>query len=110
MANGSNVGTVYDRWYCYGTGATCATSGTNANTYILATRVHLNAGQWNGHNAESFEVNDLIRKIKSGVNADSAYWMGPPPPLGSTTSASPDTALANMKWVEYTGKTQYGAQ
>ena len=105
--NSVNVGTLYDRAYCYGAAGVCATSGANANTYIFATRVHLNSNAWNGHNSESFEVNDIIRKITSGVSADSAYWMGPTTG-GSTTSTNPDLGLANQKWLEYTGKTQYG--
>src|SRR5262245_28408814 len=59
--NGVTVGTLYDRVYCYGTGGVCATSGTNLNKYTLTMRVLLNTNAWNGHNSESFEVNDLIR-------------------------------------------------
>ncbi len=106
-ANGVNVGTIYDRVYCIGTGTTCTTTGTGANTYVLAVRIRLNASAWNGHNSQSFEINDTIRAIKSTVDADIAYWMGPTTG-GSTTSTSPDTALANGKWLEYSGRTQYG--
>jgi hypothetical protein len=106
-ANGHNVGTHYDRVYCIGADGVCATSGEDADTYVLASRVHLLSGAWNGHSSESFEVNDTIRLIKSGVSADIAYWMGPDTG-GSTSSSDPDLALANMKWLEYSGKTQYG--
>jgi len=109
FANGVDVGTLYDRVYCYGTGGVCATSGTNFRKYTIATRVQLKPGAWNGHSNESFEVNDLIRRIVSGVTTESGYWMGPPAAAcGSTTTTDPDCGLANMKWVEYTGKTQYG--
>jgi hypothetical protein len=115
VANGVTVGTLYDRVYCYaptGGGSSCAASGPNLNKYTLATRVELVATPWNGHSNESFEVNDIIRQILSGVSADSAYWMGPPvPPTGCgniNASADPDCGLANQKWVEYTGKTKYG--
>jgi len=101
--NGVTVGTLYDRVYCLGSGTTCS----SANTYVLGTRVRLNSNAWNGHSSESFEINDIIRLIKNGVAADSAYWMGPTSG-GSTTSPSPDLGLANQKWLEYTGKTQYG--
>jgi len=106
-ANSTVVGTYYDRIYCIGTGTTCATSGTGANTYVLAYRFKLTNLAWNGHNSQSFEVNDTIRAVKSTVGADIAYWMGPTTG-GSTTSANPDTALANGKWLEYSGHTQKG--
>lgn len=105
--NSVTVGTLYDRAYCYGSAGVCATSGANANTYIFAARVRLNSNAWNGHNSESFEINDIIRKIVNPGAADSAYWMGPTTG-GSTSSSNPDLALANQKWLEYTGKTQYG--
>lgn len=109
VANGVTVGTLYDRVYCYGTGGSCAISGSYLNKYTLAMRVKLNAGAWNGHNSESFEVNDLIRQILNGVSADSGYWMGPPAgACGDINSNDPDCGVANGKWVEYTGKTQYG--
>lgn len=102
------VGVLYDRVYCLGVGTSCTTSGAGANTYVLATRIHLNGSTWNGHNTDSFEVNDTIRAIKSTVSvADIAYWMGPDSG-GSTTSTDPDLALADMKWLEYSGRTQYG--
>ena len=104
---GVTVGTLYDRVYCYGIGTTCSTVGVNANTYILAARVHLNTNPWNGHNLDAFEVDDIIRRIRNGVSADSAYWVGPDTG-GSTTTANPDLALSSYSWLQYTGKTQYG--
>lgn len=109
VINGVTVGTLYDRVYCYGTGGVCATSGANLNKFALATRVLLNTNAWNGHNSESFEVNDLIRRIINGITTESAYYMGPPAAAcGSITSTDPDCGVANQKWMEYTGKTQYG--
>lgn len=101
------VGTVYDRVYCIGSNSTCTTTGADANTYVIATRTRLNSEQWNGHSTESFEINDTVRAMKTSESADAAYWMGPDSG-GSTTSSDPDLALANLKWVEQVGRTQYG--
>ncbi len=102
VINGVTVGTLYDRVLCVGSGSTCST-----NTYILAMRVRLNSNAWNGHNNESFEVNDTSRAVLGALTADAAYMMGPSSG-GSTTSGNPDLALANQKWVEDVGRTQYG--
>lgn len=101
VINGVTVGTLYDRVLCPGSGTTCSST-----TYVLAVRVRLNSNAWNGHSSESFEVNDTTRAVLSALSADAAYYMGPP--TGSTTSANPDLALANQKWLEYVGRTQYG--
>lgn len=93
--NGVNVGTLYDRVWCLGTGTTC----NSTNTYILGARINLNANAWDP-SGESFEINDLFRAIRSAASADVAYFMG-------TSGTSADTAPA-FKYLEYTGRTLQG--
>lgn len=116
VKNGVTVGTFYDRVYCIGTGTTCTTTGTDANTYIVATRVRMsntasagnaNCPVWSGATTECFEINNFFRTIRSATPAVStsiAYYMGP---AGSTNDSDPDLALA-LKYLEYGGKTFKG--
>jgi hypothetical protein len=112
--SGVNVGTLYDRVYCLGTGSTC----DSTNTFILATRVRMaatpvnfpernpNCPLWSGTSNECFEINNLFRNIRStgpSLTASVSYWMG----SGSTSGTDPDNSLA-VKYLEYTGKTYKG--
>lgn len=92
----TNVGTLYDRVYCKGTGTTCDSS----NTYILATRANLNTNVWSGTTTASFEINDFFRTVRSAVSVDVAYFM----PGGGSGA---DNAQA-FKYLEYTGRTVKG--
>ncbi len=112
--SGVNVGTLYDRVYCLGTGTACDSS----DTYILATRVRMaatpvnfparnpNCPLWSGTSNECFEINNLFRNIRgtgASLAASVSYWMG----SGSLTGTDPDNSLAE-KYLEYTGKTYKG--
>lgn len=112
-ASGVTVGTLYDRVYCLGSSGTC----DSTNTFILATRVRMNATPvnfparnpncpvWSGTSNECFEINNIYRSIRGTASAPVAasvgYWMG------SSGTSNPDTALA-VKYLEYTGKTAKG--
>lgn len=116
VKNSVTVGTFYDRVYCLGTGTTCTTTGANANTYVVATRVRMsntasagnaNCPVWSGATNECFEINNFFRTIRSGSPAVStaiSYYMGP---AGSTSDSDPDQALA-LKYLESGGKTFKG--
>lgn len=82
IVNGVTVGTLYDRVWCVGTAAACA-SATASNTYVLGTRVQLNTTAWNP-TGNSFEINDFFRTIRSTVGADAAYYRGSANPLPTT--------------------------
>jgi hypothetical protein len=112
--SGVNVGTLYDRVYCLGTGSTC----DSTNTFILATRVRMaatpvnfpernpNCPLWSGTSNECFEINNFFRNIRGtgpSLSTSVSYWMG----SGSTAGTDPDNSLA-VKYLEYTGKTYKG--
>jgi hypothetical protein len=110
------VGTLYDRVYCLGTGSACDAT----NTYIIATRAHMNATPvnfparnpncplWSGTSNDCFEINNFFRNIRgtasTPVAADVGYWMG----TGATNGTNPDTNALAVKYMEYTGKTYKG--
>jgi hypothetical protein len=96
--NGVTIGTLYDRVWCLGTGTTCNAT----NTYILGTRINLNTAVWKATTPFSFEVNDIMRTVRSATSADVAYFMGTV--IGGT---APDTAAAR-KYMEYAGRTAQG--
>lgn len=112
--SGVNVGTLYDRVYCLGTGSTCDAT----NTFILATRVRMaatpvnfparnpNCPLWSGTSNDCFEINNFFRNIRgtgTSLSAAVSYWMG----SGSTTGTDPNNSRA-VKYLEYTGKTYKG--
>lgn len=98
VVNGVTVGTLYDRVWCLGTGTTCNTT----NTYILGARINLNTAVWKATTPFSFEVNDIMRAVRSTDSADIAYFMGTV--AGGTVA---DTA-ASTKYLEYSGRTVKG--
>lgn len=97
VINGVNVGTLYDRVWCLGTGTTC----NSTQTYMLGMRARMNANVWSP-TGFSFEINDFFRTVRSGTTADIGYFMGTV--LGGT---SPDTAQAR-KYLEFSGRTLQG--
>lgn len=113
--SGVVVGTLYDRVLCLGTGTTC----DSTNTYVIATRVRMNATPvnfparnpncplWSGTSNDCFEINNFFRNIRgtsaAPVAAASGYYMG----SGSSTGTDPDASLA-IKYLEHTGKTYKG--
>lgn len=112
--SGVNVGTLYDRVYCLGTGSTCDAT----NTFMLATRVRMaatpvnfparnpNCPLWSGTSNDCFEINNFFRNIRgtgTSLTAWVSYWMG----SGSTSGTDPNDSLA-VKYLEYTGKTYKG--
>ncbi|MBS0448288.1 MAG: hypothetical protein JSR59_20365 [Proteobacteria bacterium] len=105
--NSVNVGTLYDRVYCKGTGTTCDTS----NTYIIASRAYMNGTPspknthcptWSGATTQCFEINNIFRAIRGTNPTDIGYFMGT-----TAGSTNPDVALA-YKYLEYAGKTYKG--
>lgn len=89
-----NVGTLYDRAYCQGTGTTCT-----GNSWVLASRVILNTTIANPPNL-TFEVNDLFRTVPAGQAVAAGYYMG-------TSGTSVNTGLAT-KYLEFVGRTNNG--